>query len=138
MAPLREQVREAARLAKATISRSSAGSRPSRGFSPRRQRRWSTAPMKVSPAPLVSATLVGKAGTVKVSPRQRQKVPFSPRVIMMREMPCSSRRRLPSSRSMVSVSRGSSSSESLITSTRGRGRVIHSRASRLVRQRAGR
>ena len=138
IAPLREQVRDAARLAKAMISSSSGRSSPSKGRSPRRHRRLSTAPRKVSPAPLVSATLAGTPGTVKVSPFQRQNAPASPSVTRTREMPPSARMRLPSSRSLEPVSRGSSSSESLMMSTRGRGRVIHSRASRLVRHRAGR
>ena len=71
MAPLREQVTEAARLAKVRISSSSSLVKPSRAPWVRRLRRLSTAPKKVSPAPLVSATFVGTPGTTPVaSPRR--------------------------------------------------------------------
>ena len=111
------------------MSRSSSAVSPAIGSLPRLHSRASTAPRKVSPAPLVSATWTEAPGTEKLSPRQRQKAPRSPSVTKIREMPRSSNRRLPSSGSRVPVRRGSSSSDSLITSTRGRGMAIHWAAS---------
>ena len=71
MAPLREHVLAAARLAKDRISSSSGADRFSSGLPLRRVRRLSTAPRKVSPAPLVSATVVWTPGTRPVFPCQR-------------------------------------------------------------------
>ena len=70
-APGREQVQAAARLAKARISSSSAASSPSSGPALLRHRQLRTAPWKVSPAPLVSATLAGTPGTSPVLPPKR-------------------------------------------------------------------
>ena len=66
------------------------GGQALQGLSPRATRRLSTAPRKVSPAPLVSATVVGTRAPDRSCPASGRRSPYLPKVMSTRRTPSAS------------------------------------------------